>query len=166
MRVGEWIQTLSLLGVVVALILGTLQLREVGRQSTALRDTLRQTAYEAMSMNHNEYRIAYLKDDPEMLRWHLESRGYPVSDVLGNKKTLYLLAKLDTHERSTLYNLDGLLPHDVWQGWLSVIKRDIDLPEFRLIWPNAKQFFAPTFVALIDELLAELPQAPAATSSS
>lgn len=155
MSTADWIQSASLLFVAVASILGTLQLREVIKQSATLSHTLRQAAYESFQAGHAGYLGAWVANDHQALRWHLSTRGYPVSDIEGDKKTLYLLYKLETHERNVLNHNNGLVPSELWEAWLAILRTDISLPEFQALWPTAKKFFAGSLVTLVDQLLRE-----------
>ena len=162
MNTSDWIQAATLGAVAIALLLNLRQNREVARQtqeltqqnSVFLRST-QQDAYRVMVTHPNAPRVSFLKDDPEMLAWHLESRGYQPGTYQQNLRRLYVLLRLDTHELNFISHAQGLLTDDVWTGWWNVLKADFTDAEFYEAWAAAKHFYAPSFVTFVDELIAD-----------
>jgi hypothetical protein len=155
-KLVDWLQILSIAFVVVALILNFLQMRyvarqtsETARQAIAATTALRQAAYQNMISGQADYRSLYI-DSPSMTRWHLESRGYETGSEEDNRRTLYTLVRLNSHESSFLAHEAGLLDDDVWHGWKNVIKTDFQVPKFVAVWSHAKQFYARSFAAFIE----------------
>jgi hypothetical protein len=106
-----------------------------------------------MNSAHDEYRTAFMKDDRRMLRWYLSARGYRTSTHENNKRTLYVIIKLETHEGLYLSHMDGILRQSIWEAWLEVLKADLRIPEFRSTWPAAKRFYAKPFADFVDGLM-------------
>ncbi|GAA4572216.1 hypothetical protein [Planotetraspora kaengkrachanensis] len=155
MPLADWLQIVSVPLVVVALVLNGLQAREVGRQSKALGLSLDQGAYQSLVKSHTDFRFTFFYDDPEMLAWHLTTRGYPCTSEAENKRRLYVLIKIEVHEENYVKHLRGLLDSDVWDAWLNVIRADFAIPVFLEMWPPSRRYFAPAFAAFIDgEVLA------------
>jgi hypothetical protein len=150
MELSDWLQAASLIGVVVALMLSIRQLREMSVQTRSMTRTLEQTVYQQQLRAHADYRSLFFKDDPQLLAWHLRTRGYPVRDPEGNRRTLYVLIKLDEHEENYLSYSGGFLPGDVWTAWLEVLKADFRVRDFKEVWVNGKRFYATSFVDFID----------------
>jgi hypothetical protein len=96
-----------------------------------------------------EYRVFFL-DNPKMMEWYLASRGYRLGSEDSNRRTLYVLVRLNAHESSYLSYASGLIDEDVWAGWLAVIRTDFTVKEFIQTWPHAKQFYARSFGEYID----------------
>lgn len=78
MDLGDWIQTVSLLAVAAALLVNVLQLRAVSRQTNSLERAVGQATYAADAQAASNIRLAFLKEDSELLEWQLVTRGYPV----------------------------------------------------------------------------------------
>lgn len=157
MSLSDWLQVVSLAAVAIALFLNVWQNRlsakqalEASRQSEAVLVSLRQGAYVNFLNSQAEYRAIGLAD-PEMLRWQLASRGYGVGSDLENRRTLFILVRLGSHESSFLSYSANLLDEDVWTGWRRVIESDFQVPEFVSVWAHGKQFFATSFVAFVDD---------------
>lgn len=155
MSTADWIQSIAAILVFAALILNVLQLRQVTGQTEALRRSLEQAAYGSTWATHASSRTAYFLQDPELLAWHLSSRGYETSTAEENRRRLYALVKLESHEASYLSHANGLLSSEVWNAWRTVMMEDLSVPEFRSVWGVGKQFYAASFVRFIDsEILA------------
>jgi hypothetical protein len=112
-----------------------------------------------MNAAHSTNRIAFLKDDPKMLRWHLSTRGYRVSTSQQNKRSLFIAIKLEAFEGLYLSHADGILRPEVWEAWLEVLKADCAIPEFRYTWPAAKRFYAKPFVDFVVDLMRSISRA-------
>ena len=125
------------------------QTRETARQAAVATTALKQAAYQSMLAGQTEYRALYI-NTPSMMEWYLRSRGYDVGSEENNKRTLFALVRLNTHESTFLGHAGGLLDDDIWGGWRNVIRTDFAIPEFRSVWPRAKLFYAPSFVAFVD----------------
>lgn len=55
----------------------------------------------------------------------------------------------------------GMFPDGVWLPWVRVMRADFAVPEFPVVWANARKFFSPQFAAFVDELLLEPRSLPA-----
>jgi hypothetical protein len=102
MQISDWIQTIAAVLVFLALILNVLQLRHVANQSMAFRRSLEQGAYGSLVDKHLGSRATYVINDPELLAWHLPTRGYKSTCFEQNKRRLYVLVKLELHENNFL----------------------------------------------------------------
>jgi len=156
MKLIDWLQVLSIAFVAVALLLNVLQMRylarqtnETSRQAVAANTALRQAAYQNMIAGQAEYRSLYI-NSPSMTKWHLASRGYETGSDEDDRRTLYTLVRLNSHESSFLAHAAGLLDDDVWHGWINVIRTDFEVPKFNAVWSHAKQFYARSFVAFVE----------------
>ncbi len=150
MQTSDLIQTVAVVLVFLALILNVLQLRQVARQSTALRRSLEQGAYGSLVGTHLGSRTTYFLNDPELLAWHLSTRGYKSTSFEENKRRLYVLVKLEAHENNFLSYTTGLLADEVWAAWQTVMQHDFAIDEYRDIWPVAKKFYATSFGVFVE----------------
>jgi hypothetical protein len=160
MNIPELLQSISLLAVTATLIISVVQNRqalrqtsELSRQTDSIKKSLEQSAYQELNTTHDAYRIAFLKDDAAMLRWYLATRGYATSTPQHNRRTLYIMMKLDNHEENFINHRDGLLPEEIWKGWHEVLNADVKIPEFRRTWINARRFYSASFVDFVDTLM-------------
>jgi len=148
---AAWIQAVSLIFVSAALLLGALQLKEVSKQSKALRESLNQAAYGSMIETATDAWSGYFRDDPELLEWHLSSRGYKTTSPAENKRRLYAIVKFEEHEANFIAHQQGLIREDVWSAWYNVMEADFDIVEFREVWPVAKKFYAIEYTRFVDD---------------
>ena len=86
-------------------------------------------------------------------------------DAEGNRRTLYVLIKLDEHEENYLSYEGGFLPENVWTAWLEVLKADFNIRDFREVWVNGKRFYATSFVEFIDNSILPHPSRASARRS-
>jgi hypothetical protein len=173
LQIADWFQFISLMTVAITILIGMSQNREVGRQTReasrqteSVQKSLEQAAYQTLNTTHDGNHIAFFKDDPEMLQWFLSTRGYSTSSHHQNKRTLYIIIKLDAHESNFLSYVDGLLSRDVWDGWFEVLRADFEVPDYRAVWPTARRFYATTFVAFVDSLIAARTPEPRAAPAT
>ncbi|GII26667.1 hypothetical protein [Planotetraspora mira] len=160
MSPGDWFQAVSVLVVIVALILNIMQLRALGQQNASIASSLRQTVYQALVQSNTNSRITFFNKDPALLAWHLSHRGYGASRRRMNKKRLYIIVEIELHEFNYLNYEAGLLPRHIWTAWNKVLEADFAVTEFREMWPAAREFFAPPFVAYVDALVARPLESP------
>jgi hypothetical protein len=152
MNIADWIQSLSLLLVTGALIVSILQTRAVAHQARHAARALQDATHQSFVRNQNGSRENFFLDHPELLSWHLSTRGYPATNAAENLRRLFVLNKFEIHEYNYLSHKAGQFSDDIWAGWKNVMYVDFSqVPEFREIWPAAKQFFAPSFVEFIEE---------------
>jgi hypothetical protein len=147
---GDWIQVATLVAVAVALLLNVRQIQELTRQNSAIVASLRQSAYHVMVTDSPALRVSFLKDNPQVLAWHMATRGFTSGTHEQNLQRLYILARLEAHELNFTSHKEGLLTDDVWAGWGNVVKMDIADADFRETWRIAKHMYAPSFVTFID----------------
>ncbi|MBG0561129.1 hypothetical protein [Actinoplanes aureus] len=116
-------------------------------------DSLVQGAYAALTRNQTDHRTEIFRDDHDLLRWYLSSRGYPTLTDEANKRRLYVLTRMDIHQLNFMNYESGFLSHEFWSAWKNVLVTDLRIPEFAELWPMLRNFYAPTFVAFCDEAL-------------
>ena len=150
-NITDWIQSLSLLLVAGALIASIFQTRAVAHQARQATAALQATTHQSFVYNQNGSREAFFLDRPELLSWHLSSRGYPETNAAENLRRLYVLNKLDIHEYNYLSFRSGHFRDDIWAGWKNVMQEDFRQPEFREMWPVARRLYAPSFKNFIEE---------------
>lgn len=80
-------------------------------------------------------------NDPELLAWYLSTSGCKSTSSEENKRRLYVLAKLESHEDSFLSHASGLLADEVWAAFRTVMVHDFVIDEYQEVWPVAKNFF-------------------------
>jgi uncharacterized membrane protein len=107
LNIADWIQSLSLLLVAGALIASIFQTRAVAHQARQATTALQATTHQSFVHNQNGSREAFFLDRPELLSWHLSSRGYPETNAAENLRRLYVLNKLDIHEYNYLFVQGG-----------------------------------------------------------
>ncbi|GIG68592.1 hypothetical protein [Phytomonospora endophytica] len=159
MGFAEWVQVVSVAGLICALLISHLQNRNTARQAReaadqtrAARQALERTGYQGFMRAQADWRSFTYVRDPELLRWHLQIRGYPVDTDEANRRTLYVLLKLDVHEESFLSRRSGLLDDDIWVPWQRVLDADLRVPEFISLWSFARPFYAQSFVDHVDKI--------------
>jgi uncharacterized membrane protein len=150
-NITDWIQSLSLLLVAGALIASIFQTRAVAHQARQATTALQATTHQSFVHNQNGSREAFFLDRPELLSWHLSSRGYPETNAAENLRRLYVINQLDIHEYNYLSFRSGHFRDDIWAGWKNVMQEDFRQPEFREMWPVARRLYAPSFVNFIEE---------------
>jgi len=156
--VTDWIQAVSAVLVLVALILSILQLRAATEQTLALRQSIEEAAQTSLVGNQSDLRTLYLRDDPALLAWYLSTRGYKCTSPEENKRRIFALVKLESHEASYLRHSKGLLDEEIWTAWKRVIELDFRMPEFREAWADARGLFVNSFMEFIDMIIAEADQ--------
>ena len=158
MSISDTVQILSLLVIGLALVASILQNRqmakqtmEAARQSGLVGASLQQNAYRMLVDNANNGRTAFFLNNPQLLRWYLSSRGLATRSHRINQRILYAMVKLDSHEANYLSYADGQLNEEMWIAWRRVLEVDFTMAEFRVAWPNVKEFYARSFVNYVDE---------------
>lgn len=157
MTATDWIQLGSLAVVLAALGVSAYQVRLAGAQTRTLARTLQQTADSSVTALQTQARIAFLLEDPELLAWHLRSRGCEGRSYEQNKMRLYILTKLIAHETTYVGYQDGVISPATWSSWEAVVKTDVLMPEAREIWEPMRSLYAPVFVRYVDELIEQNP---------
>jgi hypothetical protein len=169
--VADWIQAGTLFLIAAALLLNVRQNRELARQTLELvrqnatiASSLRQNAHLAISNPPSTIRASLLLNNPELLQWHLGLRGLPAGTPQENLRRLFIMAKVEVHELNFLSHRDGMLSEDIWSGWRNVMASDFVDSEFQESWTAVKHSYAPTFVAYVDEHLADWDEPGAAAA--
>lgn len=150
MKIGDVVQILSLFFVAGALILSLWQGRQMLRQTAAMTGDLFNDVSTSLMEVHTDQRTTFFLNDPELLAWHLKSRGYRSTTPAENKQRLYALVKFDTHESIHLRHVKGTIDEPMWQGWLRVLEVDLQVPIFLDVWENGRQFYEASFAELVD----------------
>jgi low affinity Fe/Cu permease len=162
------IQVATLTTVAIALIISLSQNRQLIRQTREMArqtgEIARQTRITVATIELSSYQSMIAGDgtlaqlaigSAEMIRWHLAACGYPVGSDFSNKRALFAIMRLNAHEGNFLAHLAGNLNDDIWIPWSRVLKRDLAIPEYRAIWPNARSFFATSFVDYVDSVMSD-----------
>jgi hypothetical protein len=151
--ISDWVQILTLFFVAGALILSLWQGRQMLRQTMAMTGDLFNDVSTSLMETHTDQRTTFFLHDPELLAWHLESRGYRSTTPFENKQRLYALVKFDTHESIHLRHARGTIDEPMWNGWLQVLNVDLQVPIFADVWENGRQFYEESFAELVDSIL-------------
>ena len=157
MSAVDWFQLGSFAAVLVALGVSAYQVRLASIQTRTLARTLQQTADSSVTALQTQARIAFLLEDPELLAWHLRSRGCEGSSHEQNKMRLYILTKLIAHETTYVGYRDGVISPATWSSWEGVVQADVLMPEAREIWEPMRSYYAPVFTRYVDELMRQNP---------
>jgi hypothetical protein len=160
MTFDDAIQIATLASVAIALILSLLQnrqilrqTRELAKQSSMLVETIEYSSYQATVAG--DVSLSNLAaESPELLRWHPAARGYSVGSNAANRKVLFAIVRLNAHEGNFLAHDTGRLNDDIWIPWSRVLETDMTIAEYRAVWPNARNFFAASFVSYVDSVIA------------
>ncbi len=150
MRPSDWIQIAAASFVFLALVLNILQLRQVARQSAAFVRSLEQGAYGSFVNKNLEIKATHFLLDPELLAWYLSGRGYISTSFEENKRRLYVLVELESHESNFLSHASGLLAGEIWAAWKTVMAHSFATDEYREMWPVARKFYAASFGIFAD----------------
>ena len=87
----------------------------------------------------------------ELLVWHLNERGLEDKGPLENKKTLFILLRLDVYEEMLLSAEKGLLTEKQIIGWKNAIQRDFKSTRFMDVWDSVFKCYAP----ILDDVIRE-----------
>ncbi|MEV6305290.1 hypothetical protein AB0M02_38160 [Actinoplanes sp. NPDC051861] len=166
MRLADILQILTFLAVLAALVLSYLQVRHVSRQSRIAATALERGAYHALVSNQREVTAVLLRDDPEMLCWHVEGRGFRVRDEAEAKRALYVLMRLNTHEGMFLSWRSGVAGDERWAAWRNVIAGDLAMPGFKGYWAECRLLYTASFARFIDEMIAKSTQQEGGSSAA
>jgi hypothetical protein len=153
----DWTQLGSLAVVLAALGVSAYQVRIAADQTRTLVRTLQQTADSSVTALQTQARMSFLLEDPELLAWHLRSRGCAGDSYEQNKMRLYILTKLIAHETTYVGYEDGVISPATWSSWEAVVRTDVLMPEAREIWAPMRTFHAPVFVRYVDDLIRRNP---------
>jgi hypothetical protein len=150
--IADWIQSLSLLLVAGALVVSIRQTKAVAHQARQATRALQDATLQYYVHNQNSSRETFFLNHPELLSWHLSTRGYPATTEAENLRRIYVLNRFTIHEYNYLAHSAGQFNDDIWAGWKNVVLVDFNqVPEFREMWPAAKRFLAPSFVMFIEK---------------
>jgi len=152
---GDIIQVVTLVTVIIALGLTSWQVRQMMKQTAVMFTEVFDHAYESLMQAHTQQRMTFFLNDPELLKWHLTSRGYRSTNPLEDKQRLYALVKLEAHEAAYLRHLKGTIDDAMWRGWRQVLQTDLKVPIFADAWVNGRQFYDESFAVIVDEILAK-----------
>jgi hypothetical protein len=151
--ISDFVQILSLFFVAGALILNLWQGRQMLRQTATMTGDLFNDVSTSLMETHTDQRTTFFLQDPELLAWHLTSRGYRSTTPIENKQRLYALVKLDTHESIHLRHVKDMIDEPMWKGWLQVLEVDLQVPVFADVWENGHQFYEASFAELVNSTL-------------
>lgn len=155
MSLSDLVQVLSLIFLAGALLVSAWQGRQMLRQSTEMAGELFNDVSTSLMQAHTDQRTTFFLSDPELLAWHLASRGYQSTTAFENKQRLYALVKFDTLESIHLRYARGTVDEAIWKGWLRVLNVDLCVPVFAEVWRNARQFYEESFARVVDSILEE-----------
>ena len=150
MQPSDWIQIIAASLVSVALVLNVLQLYQVARQSAVLLRSLERGAHGSLVNKNLETKTTHFLFDQELLAWHLSGRGYNSTSFEENKRRLYVLVELESHESNFLSHASGLLAGELWAAWKTVMAHGFATDEYREMWPVARKFYAASFGIFAD----------------
>jgi hypothetical protein len=161
-------QVISLAVVAIALFLTVWQNRqlakqtaETARQASFAAAAVRQASYQEATRRGVDFTTAAIGQDPDLLAWFLESRGFLTSSATENRRRLYIWTRIDIHEMVYLERLEGLTPDNVWVGWRRALELDATTIAFAEVWGVVKSHYATDFAAHVDQLLDRRNQAAA-----
>lgn len=150
------IQTITTLLLIVTILLTYRQLRETAKQTKKIEATLQSSAYQQMIQDQTNSRVSFFLQYPDLLKWHLETRGHTPAGETADRIRLYIMVKLDFHENMYLRHRDGSLTEEPWAAWHRVMQVDFTIDLFQEVWEKEKQFYAPAFRGFVDrELLSQ-----------
>ena len=155
MSLGDTIQLVTLVTVIIALGLTMWQARQMMKQTALMFTELSDHVGDSLVQTHTQQRMTFFLNDPELLSWHLTSRGYASTTPLEDKQRLYALVKLEAHELAHQRHVKGTIDEAMWGEWLQVLKADLKVPVFAEVWVNGRRFYDPSLAAIVDEIFAE-----------
>jgi hypothetical protein len=106
-----------------------------------------------MIQDQTNSRVSFFLQYPDLLKWHLETRGHKSGGETADRIKLYIVVKLDFHENMYLRHLDGSLTEEPWAAWHRVMEVDFSIEIFQEVWEKEKQFYAPAFRSFVDKEL-------------
>ena len=155
MSLEDTIQLVTLVTLLIALGLTIWQARQMMKQTALMFTELCDHVNDSLMKAHSDQRTTFFLHDSELLSWQLTWGGYPSTTPLEDKERLYALIKLETHESIHLRHLNGAIDTAMWLSWRQVLKIDLKVPIFADVWVNGRKFYEASFVAIVDEILAE-----------
>jgi hypothetical protein len=132
------------------------QSNEIAKQTTALASSMRRDTHKGMVQQVSQYTDTAMARDPDLLKWFLESRGFPLGTPTENNKHFFLWVRLGIHQSHYFEHIEGLVNEEIWDYWCATIKLDIASPGFNLVWPIVQHTYAPGFIAFINEYVESL----------
>jgi hypothetical protein len=174
MSASDVVQAASLLAVVVTLIVSMRQNREMvrqtqeaARQSMTTAASLRRESILGMVNHVTDFTYSAMSRDSALLAWFLGARGFPADATEREQhRYFFLWTRLFLHQSHHVERLEGLIPDDIWEYWLNVIRFDVGSAGFDVVWATVGHTYIPTFRAFIEQLIenprpAPTPRAPA-----
>jgi hypothetical protein len=159
-KIPDWIQLASLVGLVLALFLNWLQFRHIARQTEHQAASTRQATLQGLLSFQNGLSEAVFRDS-ELAAWHLSAKGFTISSDEEAKRIAFVFLRLNAHEGFFLSHRRGELDEQFWIGWERTIEADFTVEEYRRTWIIARNYYAPDFVDFIDLLIPPSPSGAA-----
>jgi len=77
-----------------------------------------------------------------------------------NKRTAHALFRLTQHESIFLSHESGLISENIWLPWNRVLESDLAIVEFTNVWSRGRLFYAMSFAAHVDRIIANADKPP------
>ena len=162
MRFADWVQALSIPLVLTALIFSYLQVRAASRQARTAVVALERSAQVSLIASQSDLAANFLNHEPELLLWHIQTRGFAIDSPSEAKLIALILLRLNVHEATYLGYRDGVVGAEHWTAWESVVRLDMATDRYREYWPVARGMYAPSFVRYLDTMVEAYDNAPPA----
>jgi hypothetical protein len=162
LKLADWLQIISLLAVVVALLLNYRQARETAKQATEASKQvtvsttmMRQDAYRQMTNYGANFNAILFQSGEDLLQWFLASRGIPTGTHEQNLRHMFMFVRMDVHESVYLSHKEDFLEDSAWEAWRQVLLADAATVEFRAVWRAACLHYVGDFRSYVDSIVAE-----------
>jgi hypothetical protein len=160
LKFADWLQTISLIAVVVALLLNYRQARETAKQATEASkqvaisvSVMRQDAYREVTNYGANFNSILFQSGDDLLSWFLSSRGVRTGSHEYNLRAMFMFVRMDVHESLFLSNQGTLLDEDAWNAWKNVIEADASTPEFRAVWQVVANHYVASFGDFVNSVI-------------
>jgi hypothetical protein len=162
LKFADWLQTISLGAVVVALLLNYRQARgtakqaaEASKQVALSMSMMRQDAYRDVTNYGANFNTILFQSGEDLLSWFLSSRGIRAGSHEDNLRFMFMFVRMDVHESVFLSYQGSLLEPDAWNAWKQVVEADVSTPEFRSVWRVVANHYIASFQEFVGSVIRE-----------
>jgi hypothetical protein len=160
LKLADWLQTISLGAVVVALLLNYRQARETANQATEASrqvaisiSAMRQDAYREVTNYGANFNSILFQSGDDLLSWFLSSRGLRTSSHEYNLRLMFVFIRMDVHESLFLSSQSSLLDEEAWTAWKNVVEADVSTTEFRTVWRVVANQYVASFGEFVNSVI-------------
>jgi hypothetical protein len=136
------------IAVVVTLIALFFQLRQTNKIA-------RTTAYQNLCDTYNQFICTVVQSEQLSDLFYRTGRLKPETLDATQEAQFFFVATLyfGFHENLFIQKQNGILPRELYQGWKSALKYNLQTPGFEAYWKREKREYVPSFRVYVDDCL-------------